>query len=218
MPKGICPTLCTFTLCKCLATWVDALRRLSVASIANTLEAEVADVNDEFLNIKEISFDSPNRSGRWADLRKYLKLATQSVDMRNDKLAEIQQEIESVRNDNLRLAEVLQMLCDAANEEVQRETSLMLNDMDYDVVIDEPQDPSFNDSSNNDIAHTMTLEDFIDQLKKLPGVGGARAETIGEYISKAGADSVFEFANILFDINEKIAESEDSAQPTLPLD
>lgn len=175
-------------------------------------------MNEEFLVTTDVSFGSPTRSGRWADLRSYLKQAIQAVDTHSDKLAEIQQEIESVRNDNLRLAESLQALCDAANEEVQRETSLTLNDMDYDVVIDEPQDLEFDRPSQNDLSCNMTLEDFIDQLKMLPGVGEASAKKIGEHISQAGADSVFEFASILLTINDKIAQQEGGTQPPLPLD
>ena len=89
-------------------------------------------------NTQSISIDGDSRSARWKSLRGHLKQLVQVVDENNDRIAALKEEASQIRERNLKLAEAIQILSDLANEEVQREISLTLNDTDYDIVMDTP--------------------------------------------------------------------------------
>lgn len=87
-------------------------------------------------NTDEISIDGGTRASRWENLRKYLIQVIKVADENSDKLADLGSEAEDIRNANLKLTDVVQALSDLANQEHQREISLILNDTDEGVVKD----------------------------------------------------------------------------------
>lgn len=174
-------------------------------------------MDNAYTDDMHVSFNSESRSGRWGDLRTYLKQLVLTLDENSDRLAHLQSEIESIRADNLRIAEVVQGLSDAANEEVQREVSLTLNDDDSDVVIDvAPEEMEEPEISTDDEA-LLSVEDFINELKKLPGIGAKSSETIANYIAEAQGENVLKFAYALRAVNADLSK-DDSQQPMLNLD
>ena len=96
---------------------------------------------DAFLEgIEDMSIDGGSRYARWKNLRGHLKQIVRLADENSDRLAALEEEAAEIREVNLRLTEAIQVLGDLANEEVQREISLTLNDTDYEVVIDAAPD------------------------------------------------------------------------------
>lgn len=90
-------------------------------------------------DIQNISIDGASRSSRWKALRGYLKQIIKIADENSDRLSSLENEASRLRESNLKLTEAVQVLSDLANEEVQREISLTLNDTDYDIVMDTPE-------------------------------------------------------------------------------
>ena len=171
-----------------------------------------------FLDDMQVSFDSASRSGRWGDLRSYLKELMQTLDENSDRLARLQSETEEIRFTNLKVAEVIQGLCDAANEEVQREVSLMLNDDDSDVIIDTAPEEEPEEEISYEDEPILSEEDFINELRKLPGVGAKSSVTIATHIAEAQSENVLKFAYALRAVNADLSKNDDSKQPTLDLD
>lgn len=91
---------------------------------------------DSFLdNVDSISFEGNSRSARWDSLRNHLKHLIQITKDNNDKLARLEKEVAQIREVNLKVAEAIETLSNLANEEVQREISLTLNDTDGGIAI-----------------------------------------------------------------------------------
>ena len=174
-------------------------------------------MDNAYTDEMHVSFSSESRSGRWSDLRTYLKQLILTLDENSDRLAHLQSEMEAIRADNLRIAEMVQGLSDAANEEVQREISLTLNDDDSDVVIDVAPDEMEDPEAPTDDEILLSVEDFISELKKLPGIGAKSSETIANYIAEAQGENVLKFAYALRAVNDDLSKGDDSRQPTLDL-
>ena len=175
-------------------------------------------MNDAFQNDIQVSFDSSSRSGRWEDMRTYLKQLIQTLDANSDRLAYLQSEIEDLREANLKTTETIQALCDAANEEVQREVSLTLNDDASDVVVDIAPEEQTSSETPSTEEPAISEEDFIHELMKLPGVGAKSSLTIANHIAEAQADNVLRFAYALRAVNADLSEDDSPYQPTLNLD
>ena len=174
-------------------------------------------MDNMFTSDMQVSFDSASRSGRWGDLRAYLKQLIHILDENSDRLANLQSEVEEVRADNLKIAEAIQGLCDAANEEVQREISLTLNDDDSDVVVDVAPEEEDIEAPYED-EPILSEEDFINELRKLPGVGAKSSVTIATHIAEAQGENVLKFAYALRAVNDDLSKNDESQQPTLDLD
>lgn len=172
---------------------------------------------DDFLeNIDSLSIDGKSRSARWKNLRGHLKQVTRLADENSDRLAGLEAEIAQIRDVNLKLTETIQILSDLANEEVQREISLTLNDTDYDIVVDVAPDlPTILESETTNVTHgAFSLADLQGELKKLPRVGGKTAEEIAAYIQEAGEEKAQHFAMALLDVIEE-SEKRVVTQPSL---
>lgn len=142
-------------------------------------------MNNPFDNIEDMSLDGGSRSSRWKNLRGYLKQLGQIVDENSDRLATIETKAARIREDNLRIAKVIQALSDLANEEVQREVSLTLNDTDFDVVVDNDT-PAYSQphtiSEAEERTDAFTIEEFLKMIDGAPGIGEKRINAISEYL------------------------------------
>lgn len=140
-------------------------------------------------NTQSISIDGDSRSARWKSLRGHLKQLVQVVDENNDRIAALKEEVSQIRERNLKLAEAIQILSDLANEEVQREISLTLNDTDYDIVMDTPAAaPVITANPSPEItekADTYTVDEFMEMLKGAPGMGAKTLQKVSAYLSQS---------------------------------
>lgn len=131
--------------------------------------------------IQEIAIGGGSRSARWKCLRKHLQQIVRSADEGSDKLAALEGEMAQVRQANLQLAEYVQTLADLANEEVQREISLTLNDVDYDIVVDAPMQIAA-PLAEADEQCSYTIPEFLEMIKGAPGIGAKKLQAISEYL------------------------------------
>lgn len=136
------------------------------------------------VNTQDISIDGGSRAARWKNLRDYLEKTIAACDEGNDGLAKTEAEIKNIRKSYLKLAEIIQTLSDLANEEIQREISLTLNDTDYDVVIDTPVFAS-ESPVNEERTEAYTKGEFIEALKSVPGIGQKRLADISNHLDLA---------------------------------
>lgn len=172
---------------------------------------------DAFLEgIEGMSIDGGSRSARWKNLRGHLKQIVRLADENSDRLAALEEEAAEIREVNLRLTEAIQVLGDLANEEVQREVSLTLNDTDYEVVIDAAPDVLTQPGSEE----STPAEEFFDsvdlreELKRLPRIGNKTAEEIAAHIQRAGDEKARQFAAALRGI-VRASEEGATGQPSL---
>jgi len=152
----------------------------------------------------QITFSSASRQGRWHDLRTYLKQLIRALDENSDRLAQLQSEIDEIKEANGRTAELAQGLCDAANEEIQREASLKLNDDDSGLVIDMPPEDVSEPSLSHEDEPSLSMEDFCEDLMKLPRVGKLISQAIQQYIEGAQPESILNFAYALRAVHDDI--------------
>lgn len=137
---------------------------------------------DDFLeNIDAISIDGKSRSARWKNLRGHLKQLARLADENSDRMAALESEIAQVRAVNLKLAEVTQILSDLANEEVQREISLTLNDTDFEIVVDRPNQESVATSEEVE-PDAYTIPEFLEMVKGTPGIGAKKLQDISDHL------------------------------------
>lgn len=172
---------------------------------------------DDFLeNIDSVSIDGKSRSARWKNLRGHLKQVIRLADENSDRLGALETELAQIREANLKLTEVVQVLSDLANEEVQREISLTLNDTEYDIVVDVAPEPQRMLESEVAVTvdETLSLVDLQKGLRKLPRVGGKTAEEIAAYVQEAGEEKANHFATALLDVIEE-SERRAVTQPSL---
>lgn len=149
--------------------------------------------------IQDIAIDGGSRSARWKSLRNHLRQIAVATDDSSDKLAALETEIVQMRETNLRLSQYVKILADLANEEVQREISLTLNDLDYDIVVDAPaQDEvlSVEDGSKR----SYTIPEFLEMVKGAPGIGKKKLQAISEYLE--GKEIAPVQSALLFDCDE----------------
>ena len=165
-----------------------------------------------------VIFESSSRSGRWGDLRAYLKQLIQILDENSDRLAHLQSEVDEIRAVNLKITETVQELSDAANEEIQREVSLTLNDDNSDVVIDTAPEEQPGQEVPVDEDEILSEEDFINELKKLPGIGSKSSIVIATHIAEAQDENVLRFAYALRAVNADISKDDHPRQLPLNLD
>lgn len=98
----------------------------------------------------DISDYASATADKWRSLRQQLKELIQDVSADGDRLKELEKGIAALRSDNATRLSVLEGLFEVASEEQQRATSLTLNVMDDDVVLDkdvpvfekEPKEPA----------------------------------------------------------------------------
>lgn len=155
---------------------------------------------------ENISLDGGSRSSRWKNLRSHLKQLIQIADENSDRLASIEAEAAQIRENNLKLTEAIQTLSDLANEEVQREVSLTLNDTDFDVVVDAPVQPQSQVSSEMETrTNAFTIEEFLKKIDGVPGIGEKRINAISEYLD-ADTRSGYQPSLNLEDIEGEIHE------------
>ena len=172
---------------------------------------------DAFLEgIEDMSIDGGSRSARWKNLRGHLKQIVRLADENSDRLAALEEEAAEIREVNLRLTEAIQDLGDLANEEVQREISLTLNDTDYEVVIDAAPDVLTQPGSEESAPAGEFFDsvDLREELKRLPRIGNKTAEEIAAHIQRAGDEKARQFAAALRGIVQASEESE-TGQPSL---
>ena len=137
---------------------------------------------DDFLeNIDAISIDGKSRSARWKSLRGHLKQLIRLADENSDRMAALESEVTQVRAVNLKLTEAIQALGDLANEEVQREISLTLNDTDFEIVVDRPNQES---AATVEEAETnaYTIPEFLEMVKGTPGIGAKKLQDISSHL------------------------------------
>lgn len=147
-------------------------------------------------DIQNISIDGASRSSRWKALRGYLKQIIKIADENSDRLSSLENEASRLRESNLKLTEAVQVLSDLANEEVQREISLTLNDTDYDIVIDTPEPtPSFSDAAASpcnsappspeivERKDAYTVDEFVEMLKGAPRMGEKTLKQVADYLN-----------------------------------
>lgn len=147
-------------------------------------------------DIQNISIDGASRSSRWKALRGYLKQIIKIADENSDRLSSLENEASKLRESNLKLTEAVQVLSDLANEEVQREISLTLNDTDYDIVIDTPESTfPFSDAAtppcnsappSPEIAEredAYTVDEFVEMLKGAPRMGEKTLKLVADYLN-----------------------------------
>lgn len=166
-------------------------------------------------NISDISIDAPSRATRWKNLRAHLRGVAKELDSHDVALLHLQSELSRIRDENQRLTEIVRELGELANEEVQREKSLKLNDVSYEIVVDEhPQEPPF-----VLVEKTIPLSDgdLLGELKKLPGIGAKTASGIAAYVLKSGEENARIFAQVLLDVNLASAEEGGAQQVQLHL-
>lgn len=149
--------------------------------------------------IQDIAIDGGSRSARWKSLRKHLRQIVRTADESSDKLAALETEIVQIREANFRLSEYVQTLADLANEEVQREISLTLNDVDCDIVVDAPvQDEVLSAEDGNQ--RSYAIPEFLQMVKGAPGIGEKKLQAIAEYLE--GKESAPVQPALLFDCGE----------------
>lgn len=147
-------------------------------------------------DIQNISIDGASRSSRWKALRGYLKEIIKAADENSDRLSLLESDVSKLRESNLKLTEAIQVLSDLANEEVQREISLTLNDTNYDIVIDTPEPDvlpldsvalpcnSFLSSPEIDKREdTYTVDEFIGMLRGAPRMGEKTLQQVADYLN-----------------------------------
>lgn len=147
-------------------------------------------------DIQNISIDGASRSSRWKALRGYLKQIIEIADENSDRLSSLESETSKLRESNLKLTEVIQVLSDLANEEVQREVSLTLNDTDYDIVIDTPEgiistsgsaaqpcNTALSSPENVERQDVYTIDEFVEMLKGAPRMGEKTLKQVAEYLN-----------------------------------
>lgn len=154
-----------------------------------------------------MALDGKTRAERWKSLRLYLKRFIQAADHSSDRLAALEREAADIRSVSLLLAEAIQCLDALAGEEVQREKSLMLNDIDFDIVLDEPSDapsprpqPTERPSDN---PHLRSLSELPNELEKLPGIGPRNSRPLADHIANAGDDEAERFLLALAAVNDR---------------
>lgn len=152
-----------------------------------------------------MALDGKTRAERWKSLRLYLKRFMQAADHGSDRLAALEREAADIRSESLLLAEAIQCLDALASEEVQREKSLMLNDIDFDIVLDEPSDapsphPQLTEKPNAN-PHLCSLSELPNELEKLPGIGPKNSRSLADYITNAGDDEAERFLLALAAVN-----------------
>lgn len=138
-------------------------------------------MDDFFENIDAISIDGKSRSARWKNLRGHLKQLTRLADENSDRMAALESEIAQVKAVNLKLTEVIQALSDLANEEVQREISLTLNDTDFEIVVDRPSQESTVTSKEIEL-DAYTVPEFLEMVKGTPGIGAKKLQDISNHL------------------------------------
>ena len=138
-------------------------------------------MDDFFENIDAISIDGKSRSARWKNLRGHLKQLIRLADENSDRMAALESEIAQVKAVNLKLTEVIQALSDLANEEVQREISLTLNDTDFEIVVDRPSQESTVTSKEIEL-DAYTVPEFLEMVKGTPGIGAKKLQDISNHL------------------------------------
>lgn len=134
-------------------------------------------------DIQNIGLEGDSRSARWKSLRKHLKQLIRVADENSDKLASLEAEVARIRESNLQLTEVIQILGNLANEEVQREISLTLNYTDFDIVVDVPaQDDAC--SAENAKSDAYTVSEFLEMVKGTPGIGAKKLQDISNHLGE----------------------------------
>lgn len=127
-------------------------------------------MSDLLENIQNISIEGDSRSARWKSLRGHLKQLVKIIDENNDTLVELKTEVSRIQEFNLKLTEVVQKLSDLTNEEVQREISLTLNDMDYDIVIDTPTSdiPAIQQHESVEKENALAIDESVEIPSEAP--------------------------------------------------
>lgn len=150
-------------------------------------------------NIDEISIDASSRAGRWKKARVYLKEVAEALDASNERLDRIRNELTRIEGDNLKLVGAIRALSDLANEEVQREKSLKLNDDNCGIVIDAP--PQVPVAISVEESSSLFEGDLLVELEKLPGIGSKTASGVEAFVRKAGEENARRFIHVLSDVN-----------------
>ncbi|WP_144299279.1 hypothetical protein [Berryella intestinalis] len=162
--------------------------------------------------ISDISLDGYSRSVRWKKLKGYLREMARTDDFIGDRLASLREEVEQIREDNLKLSEMLQTLSDLSGEEEQREISLTLNDTGYEVVVDTAMNPSPLSLVEAKVGMGVSCN-LVEELKKLPGIGDTTAKRIVEYFQGSEQDKTQQLALLLSEIHR-----DKEHQQSLPLE
>lgn len=158
-------------------------------------------MNEQLEDVASITLEADSRSARWKKLKSYLRELKRKEDSVNAKLALLVEQAEQIQRDSLKLTEALQTLSDCANEEAQREISLTLNDMDFDIVVDAQSQPTLTHTAEADNEGVESY-DLVNELKELPGIGDATAKKIAKHIQETGRSKSQQLASLLADIRQ----------------
>lgn len=150
-------------------------------------------------NIDKISIEATSRAGRWKKTRAYLKEIAEALDASNEWLNRIRNELARIEDDNLKLAGAIRVLSDLANEEVQREKSLKLNDDSCGIVVDAP--PQVPVAISVEESSSLFEGDLLVELEKLPGIGSKTASGVEAFVRKTGEENARRFTHVLSDVN-----------------
>lgn len=142
-------------------------------------------MDNSFLDIQNLRIDGESRAARWKSLRMLLRRLAQEAHENNETLALLEREIIQLQEANLRIAEALQTLGDLANEEIQREISLTLNDTNFEIVVDAPSPESEREAPCK-TEDQYTISEVLSLLADIRGIGPKKLDDIAAHLRASG--------------------------------
>lgn len=223
MPKGICSHLCVSSQGKCFGEQSGCLSQVFGKASRQFKIWRPIHLNILSVNLDELVIEGDSAASRWKSMKTLLRQVALEINSNDERIRNLADEASGLLEYNERLSKVVNLLSDLANEEVQREISLTLNDTDSDVIVDAGEDANPNFSfmlfGEHDLPEGVSgVYEFDDVSEGVPSVYEClnnQALCSKDFLSNGAENIDIKLIRAKNDIvhkqNEEIESSEESA-------